>query len=1001
MANPHVVGIQIQVTSGGTQASDALGKSLERIYDQLVDGNKRATNAMNASAAASRKLADSIRTAMQSSRRETDRATVGMIHFNQAVASATTGFSHMYRYGLSTLRAVGGALSDITTDSASRLDTTMANLDIVLGRIGNNSSQAVEQSYNAALGRIRELAMGTQFTMEEVGDSFTRLFQAGFTAQDAIGTLDSVLGFSTASAGAVGLEEAASLAALSVTALGSSVEDIRQNFGQMMRATQETRLQMGDFATMFQSMQTSSATFSASTTEDLLAVVGAQRQMGRSVAQSGNDLANTARSMGYLVRALSAPPGAVGGMRTGRMRQQAALMLGVELSDITDEQGNYRDLISMIERVGEKFGEAAERLGPAEAEAWLQALFGSQQARNLIVNSRRYQETYGRSIRDLAGTIGNSGDILEDAQQRVLDTLQGKIALVSGVWDNLKAEIGMMMFPEMKAGLTGLFDVLARFSDVVRQQPDLVRRVTGTVLYFTTLIGVLTAVAGAGMLVGTMMMVTAPLMTALGAGGVTLTNILKQMWLMGMRPLLLTLGPLLVTFLALTVAFDGFMNAVRRGNGPAGRMIGWLREMTQMYGLMLRISSADGLDLEVWESLSKEQQNMVRGWRRFVTTAQDSFREFVAGLKALLSPIHAIGAGIANMLGTLTGDFRDFLITLGMNTSHYDEFRSSTMKTAYALGVLVGFTGLLITAMYAMRFALAVVGVAYAAVGFILKVFTIAFWKSIWASTVALAKFLLFIAVAFIVVKAVKSMIAVYKGLSPPLQKVMLGVIALGVALSVGAGLMYIWYAASRTLYGAIKALHLAMIILTRGLLLLKGAALLLAFGLGYILGGAMQDLTRYIFSPFKEEIQSIIELIDTLMGKTGLGSFSRLYNSFMESGFGQATTLAANVMSMGTYGTAMSYVHEEITRPMENQQVLESVGIVPSSQQRRESEWSGVGTQRPQVDQTVDASLRIDSLTIQAPDASEAGARALLNNFQEMWGRNVSRELARTMQTG
>lgn len=1002
MANKHIVGVELQVTSGGTQATDTLSRSLENLYKEITEGNKRMAHAMRQSAAESRRLSDAVRASMRSAERSTNNATVGMIHFNQAVASATTGLSHMYRYGVSALRGIGAALTDITADSASRLDTTMANLDIVLGRIGSNTTAEVERSYQAAMGRIRELAMSTQFTMEDVGDSFTRLFQAGFAASDAIGTLDDVLAFSTASAGAVALEDSASLAALSVTALGSSVEDIGENFAQMLRATQETRLQVQDFATLFQSMQTSSATFSASTTQDLLAVVGAQRQMGRSVAQSGNDLANTARSMGYLVRALTTgnEDGTAGGMRGGRMRQLAASKLGVTLEDFTDAEGNYLDLISMIERVGERFSRASEEMGSAQAEAQLQALFGSQQARNLIVNSQRYEATYGRSIRSLAGAIDDSGTILEDAQERVLETFAGQAALIMGVWDNLKAEIGLQSFPALKRVMGVLFRVLGSLSEMVRMNPEVVRKLFLLGAYLTALGAVFTAVAGIGMVFGTMMMVTAPLMTALGSEAVTLVNILKQVGAVGLRPLAAILGPVAGIFIALTGVVLGFAYVMRNDVfGSATRVRGWVAELRIAFDVFRQIITADGIDSSRWLELTERQQRLVIGLRRALTIAQDSLSAFLAGLQVGMAPILLVGALLAGMFSLMVSALNYVLVALGKETWAFEGLSGAMQVAAAILGFAIGVWITFKTIVLLSTAALGIQRVFLMLHTLATTRLTRAMFRQAFATMLVYGKWLL-------IIGAVALLTAMFLELPPSMQA------AIG-ALALISGL--IWLATRRT---AIWAATLAVLKGAAGLAVLglKGLGLGISFAVGYNLAKSIQYLMDKALTPLHGLIQSIIHELELLTSLFNT-SFVRRFNEFMLSD-SVTSTAARGTLALASWGTSevmLDHIYKQ-TREAENFSVMQGVSTIEGLHGRDGSElpdgwvtapprpdplegFQVVPARTQRTDQQVDASIRIENLTVQASDSSEAGARALLEQVERLWGQRVSRELRRSMQ--
>lgn len=1001
MANQQVIGVLLEIKTAGLEATTKMGDQISAALRDIASSQRQMGNAVRNNTRAVNRLGHATQNAMNKARSATERAHLGMIHFNQAVSSATTGFSHMYRYGTSALRGLGSVLTSVTADSASTLDTTMAGMDIVLGRIGNNHSREIEDRYQQAMGRVRELAMSTQFTMEQVGDSFTRLFQAGFNAEEAIGTLDSVLGFSTASMGAVGLEEAATLAALSVTALGSSIDHIKDNFGQMLRATQETRLQVGDFSQLFQSMQTSSATFSASATQDLLAVVGAQRQMGRSVAQSGNDLANTARSMGYLVRALTtgSEDGTAAGLRGGRVRQMAAGILGVDTSDIIDEEGRYLDLLTIIERIGAKFEDASERIGRAPAEAWLQALFGSQQARNLIVNSLRYEEAYGRSVRSLAGTIGESGNILGDAQERVLDTFEGKTALLSGVWDNLKAEIGMAIFPALKASMDELFRFTAAMSEVVRNNPETVRKIIHVIGYMALLVGVLTALAGAAMMVGTVMMVTGPLMTAFGMKGLGLVGVFKQFIFTGLLPMLQLFGPLMLGIASLALVMYGFKRAFDTNfGGVAADMRKWTADMRQGFNVFRRIITADGIDAEEWDALTEKQQELVIGMRRAWTGIQDFFKSFGESFVSFMSPVVSVGFKIATIIARWAGVSSDFLGSLGKSRNEFEGFRTSMTAWGKVAGRVLGFALLLKTALAGLR----VIAMAWATVlgglKFVMALFSIATWKAFFASAAFYLK-------AALIVGTIALLAYGFSKLSPEMQKFV---------LIAGAASAVLWLM-RRRLYAVVAAragislVNLALVPLLKTLVLGKVLLAGFAFAGGYVFGDAMRKWGRDGVMYFRDEIEMLIDSLDRLWHKMTDASFSQWFNKYFGSGWGDGSGIggvAGALLTATPLGVVLDPV-QEITRDRENAAVMagarEARGTPISgsfSVRPPQSEgWRPVDS-RNAVEQTIDASVRVENLTIQATDSTEESARQILDNVQRMWGRNVERQLRATMQT-
>lgn len=231
---------------------------------------------------------------------------------------------------LNKFKGLVGGISDGATSAFVSTESVLADLNVVLGRTGKMlfqegttafeqltkvekaRSKELKSEFDIIRGEMDRLAQTTEFTYVQIGSLFTTLKQQGLTTQQILSQtggksiLSQTLALSSASRGAVSLNDAAEAMYLSATSLGGGFDTVASNADRFLRLINNAKVGFGDLKVAMEAMGGIGKTvFSTSTPAELLTVIGALKNAGRSAATAGNDIVGFGRSLfnlraGYL-----------------------------------------------------------------------------------------------------------------------------------------------------------------------------------------------------------------------------------------------------------------------------------------------------------------------------------------------------------------------------------------------------------------------------------------------------------------------------------------------------------------------------------------------------------------------------------------------------------------------------------------------------------------------------------------------------------------------------
>lgn len=666
-----------------------------------------------------RTAADSASSGFRSLRRDGLRATHDL---QMATHNAVLGLWQMQNQLQGVFDITAGALRS-STDAAMEYEVAMNRVAVVMGMTGPRAELAsLREEYEAIEATVQRIGRDTEFTMSEAADAFVLLKQAGLAANDALSIIDSTMAFSSASSGMVDMSRSAETMTLAMSALGLEAgEEVNRMADSFVRLTNVTKMSAGEISQSLRSLGTARITLAQTDPNDLMATVGVLRQMGRSAAQSGNDIQGFARQLGHVNLLLK---GGGLGTRGGRVRVLALEALGIT-GDMLTEGGEFRALPDIINRVNESVAQRIREgaITVAEAGGYLRRAFGSQQAMNMFLLSAEYADQYGQSITELGDILRSAdGDAL-DAQAAFLETLTGKVQVLMGSIDRLKNNFIQPLMNVIKE----VVDVGTRWTNTLAEwlvaHPNVARAVT----YTTAAVAALSA---AGLVVTAVLLAIASAMMVVYPLAAILTHRLKAVVITnaGFSGLFGSINygfGLLLSRIIPVVAFLALFGYALNANvfGVRDQIVAFGRDVAAAFSVMSDALSGRGIDSAVWDSMSYRAQEMVLG----IVSLTGRIKDFATGLWMGAQPALRVTAAVLGFLVSTIIWALGYFVTVGSMLANWTTQQEGTRTGVRLLGVALGF--IIAPLILFKTTAMAVTGVMY-------------LWRALlWGVTIAQSAF--------------------------------------------------------------------------------------------------------------------------------------------------------------------------------------------------------------------------------------------------------------------
>lgn len=311
----------------------------------------------------------------------------------------------------------GSLLADAIKKGLEALVDTMKDLAEKSLEVGKNFDTAMSQvaatmgidKASEEFGKLSEAAeqMGatTKYTAAEASEALNYLALAGYSADEAIGALPTVLNL--AQAGGMDLAKASDMVTDSISALNLEQEDMTDLVDKMAVAAQKSNTSVSQLGDALLTIGGTGATLKGGVTE-LNTLLGVLADNGIKASEGGTKLRN-------VIMSLTAP--------TDKASEKLA-ELGVSAFD---DSGNMRDMVDIISDLNGALGD----MTAADKADALNVIFNKQDmaAVNALLStsSERFEE--------LSGYIEGSSGAAEQMAATMNDNLEGALAGVNSAFE--------------------------------------------------------------------------------------------------------------------------------------------------------------------------------------------------------------------------------------------------------------------------------------------------------------------------------------------------------------------------------------------------------------------------------------------------------------------------------------------------------------------------------------------------------------------------------------
>lgn len=353
----------------------------------------------------------------------------------------------------------GGALKDFAgsaVETSMEFDTSMSQVAATMGV----PIDSIDNMRDAA----KEAGATTSWTAKESADAMNFLALAGYSSEQAIATLPTVLNLATA--GGMDLADASDMVTDSMSALGIEADSEGKNitmFGdQLAKTASSSNTSVAQLGEAILTVGGTAKNMAGGTTE-LNAALGILADNGIKGSEGGTHLRNMLLAMNPTTKAA----------------KEAWDELGISAYDTN---GNLRSLQDVFADIND----ATSTMTSQEKQDILTKMFNKTDLSSvnamLSTTSDRWDE--------LGGAIENSSGAMQDMADTQLDNLQGDLTLMGSAMDGLKTEIGEDLTPVIRDVIQF---VTAEVIPAMQSVWDWCTQNQGIIAAVAAIIGILTA----------------------------------------------------------------------------------------------------------------------------------------------------------------------------------------------------------------------------------------------------------------------------------------------------------------------------------------------------------------------------------------------------------------------------------------------------------------------------------------------------------------------------
>lgn len=407
-------------------------ESLKKRYSDLVTEGKGLSSEAKETASQISKLSGELqenKSKLESAESAADEFDQSLNDMDDAAQKAGDGFTVM-KGALANLVADGiRATIDAVKDLAKETFTVGSNFESAMSQVAAVSGAGAEDM-EALTAKAEEMGAKTKFSATESAEAFNYMAMAGWKTEDMLNGIEGIMNLAAASGS--DLATASDIVTDALTAMGYSASDAGRLADVMAAASSNANTNVEMMGATFQYAAPIVGALGYSM-EDTAVAIGLMANAGIKGDKAGTALRST------LTR-LSAPP-----------KECATAMeeLGITL---TDEQGNMKDLSTIMDDLRKAFANLDETQQTANAKA----IAGQEAMSGLLAIVNAAPEDYDK----LTLAVQNSTGAAQDMANTMQDNVGGQITLLKSKIEGIMIKLFNSASDSMRDGITSVSDAL-------------------------------------------------------------------------------------------------------------------------------------------------------------------------------------------------------------------------------------------------------------------------------------------------------------------------------------------------------------------------------------------------------------------------------------------------------------------------------------------------------------------------------------------------------------
>ena len=524
------------------------------------------------------------------------------------------------------------AIGTAAVKTASDFDAEMSKVSAISGATG--------EDFDALRDKAREMGSKKKFSASESAEAMEYMAMAGWKTEDMLEGIEGIMNLAAASGEDLGTTS--DIVTDALTAFGLSAQDSGHFADILAAASSNANTNVSMLGESFKYVAPVAGSLGMSA-EDTSVALGLMANSGIKASQAGTALRSILTRMAKPTK-----------------QSQAALdALGLSL---TDEQGNVKDLATLMGDMREAFSHCTD----AEKAQYAALLAGQEGMSGLLAIVNASEADYNK----LTGAIENCDGSAEDMALTMQDNLQGQLTILKSALEELAISIGDTLVPTIRK----IVGVIQGWVDKFNSLDDGTKEMIVKIGLFVAAIGpVLLTVAK---VVDTVIKVK----RAFSAVKTAVTAVIPAFKALGAAMMANPIVLIIAAIAALVVAFIYLWNTSEEFRNF------WIGLWEKIKGAVSTAWEAiKGFFTAAWEFIKSIPERVTE----FVTGIWEKVTEFFTNLgTSIVTFFTELPGKVVEFFTTLITTVVEWLANLGQNIATF--LSELPYKIGYALGVVIG-----------------------------------------------------------------------------------------------------------------------------------------------------------------------------------------------------------------------------------------------------------------------------------------------------------------------